>query len=126
METGKKLIYNILFFSTALLLALTSCNKKSGTSSETNTPVEKTTEKTNEAALIKDGFVKASIIDKTGLDGCSFMIKLENELLLESNSIKEEFKKDSLKIWVKYIPKKGAMSICMSGKMVDIVAIKLR
>ena len=69
-------------------------------------------------------FTAATIINYT-LDGCSWMIKLEDGKLLEPVNLKEEFKKENLKIWVQYKHYEN-FSFCMAGEMVTITAIEIR
>ena len=64
---------------------------------------------------------KATIIDLTGLDGCGFVIELENGDRIEPTNL-EDFDvpiEDGQKVWVEYHTVEAA-SICMVG---DIVAI---
>ena len=70
------------------------------------------------------GFVKATIINYT-IDGCTFMIQLEDGKKLEPVNLQNEFKIDNFKVWIKYQQSKGN-SICMAGEMVTITAIEKR
>lgn len=70
----------------------------------------------------QSGFVKATIINYT-LDGCNFMLLLEDGKKLEPVNFSEEFKKDNIKVWIKYQHYKGT-SICMAGEMVTVTAIE--
>lgn len=72
----------------------------------------------------QSGFVKGTIINYT-LDGCSFMIQLEDGKKLEPVNLQFEFKKDKFKVWIKYQYYKGN-SICMAGEMVTVTAIETR
>ena len=64
---------------------------------------------------------EATIINKTGLDGCSYMIQLADGRTLEAD-IPEEFQQDGLKVWVGYTPTEKA-SQCMAGKAVNLVTL---
>jgi len=71
--------------------------------------------------------IAASVKDFTGLDGCSFLIVLENgDKLLPTKLDDENFEfKDGRKIRFDYEELQGIMSICMAEKMViEITCIK--
>jgi len=73
----------------------------------------------------ENGAVKAALYDYTGLDGCSWVFKLEsNEVLEPTNLGQFDFNlTDGKKIWVKYHPAVDQASICMVGQVVDVDAI---
>ena len=73
---------------------------------------------------VQNGFAKAIIINYK-LDGCTFMIQLEDEKKLEPVNLEKEFKKDNFKVWIKYRHYAGN-SICMAGEMVTVTAIEKR
>ena len=109
--------------SVILLLSLTlSCSKKTVPASEIK--IEATEQKTIEMDYEKEKFVRATVVDMTGLDGCQFLLKLEDGKKLEPINLDPAYKKDGLPVWIKYIDSKGSMSICMTGKMVRIIAIE--
>lgn len=70
-----------------------------------------------------DGYVIAKVI-KSQLDGCSWQLQLRDGKMLQPSALAPEFQKDQLEVWIKYVPKKGAVGICMQGEMVNITAIK--
>lgn len=70
------------------------------------------------------GFTKATIINYT-VDGCTWMIELEDGKKLEPINLKDEFKKNNLKVWIQYKHYEN-FSFCMAGEMVTITAIELR
>lgn len=74
----------------------------------------------------KEGYIPGTIIDMTGLDGCSFMIKLENGKKLEPDHLEDHFKQNDLPVWIKYSIPKSTFGICMSGQMVILTAIQKR
>lgn len=73
----------------------------------------------------KDGYAKATVINYT-VDGCSWLLQLEDGKKLEPTNLSDEFKKDKLKVWIQYQIKKGGMSICMAGEVITITKIELR
>lgn len=73
----------------------------------------------------KEGFTKATIINYT-VDGCSWLLELEDGKKLQPETLDQKFQKDKLKVWIKYTIKKGGVGICMTGEMVNITAIEER
>jgi hypothetical protein len=78
-----------------------------------------------EARYISNDFIKAEVINYT-VDGCTWMLKLEDGKKLQPSELKPEFQKNKLKVWIKYVVKKGGVGICMAGEMVNITEIELR
>ena len=110
--------------SVLLILLLLSCSKKSAPLSEVKdaSPEQKTAVRDYE----KEKFVRATVVDMTGLDGCQFLLSLEDGGKLEPINLEPAYKKDNLPVWIRYIDLKESMSICMAGKMVRIIAIEKR
>ncbi len=115
----KKLL-PFLFVLTAMLFTLGccctgKCNKAPATQNVTG-----------QRDYPAEGFTKATVIDYQ-LDGCKWMLKLENgDMLLPSPPPAERFQKDQIPVWVKYEVVKGGMSTCMAGTMVKVTAIEER
>lgn len=99
-------------------------------SSQENPTSQNKTEMTmdQEKEMLAQGFVKATIVDETGLDGCSFLIHFEADstLFLQPQNLKEEWQKDGLKVWLKYRPTKPMANICMKGIPGLVEEIELR
>jgi hypothetical protein len=104
----------LLFVCLLFISMLQSCFLFVGVKSKHTAPEPDTHE--------QNGFVKATIINYT-LDGCSYMLQLEDGKKLEPVNLSEEFKKDNIKVWIKYQHYKGT-SICMAGEMVTVTAIE--
>jgi hypothetical protein len=105
-----KLFLSALIWSIALLFA--AC-KSPGESSAPD--------------LTDQGYIKATVKDYTGLDGCTFLIVAEDGKRFEPVGLPVEFRVHDLPVWVKYRPPAQAMgSICMVGQIVEIVEIKKR
>ena len=69
--------------------------------------------------------VVATLSDYTGLDGCSWVIKLDNNEVLEPINLSEftiELK-EGKKVWIKYTEQNDLASICMVGPIVRIDTI---
>jgi len=67
-------------------------------------------------------FTKGTIV-KMELDGCTWMIKLEDGKQLEPVNLEDEFKVENLKVKFQYKHHDG-FSICMAGEMVNITVIE--
>jgi hypothetical protein len=72
-----------------------------------------------------EGYEKATVISYE-VDGCTWMLDLEDGKKLQPAELKPEFQKDRLDVWIKYEIKKGAVGICMAGTMINLVEIELR
>jgi hypothetical protein len=81
-------------------------------------------EKDNSTIADNNGFTPATVVYLT-LDGCAWMLKLEDGKLLQPYQLEPEFQKENLKVLIKYTINKKAMGICMSGTIVNLTAIKL-
>jgi len=71
------------------------------------------------------GYVPATVINYT-VDGCTWMLKLDNDKKLQPLELKPEFQRDNLDVWIKYVIKKGAVGICMAGEIVSLTEIVIR
>ena len=70
----------------------------------------------------------AKLVNMTGLDGCSWMIKLNNGAKLEPTNL-NDFSinlQENKKIWVVYHTAAQMASICMHGEIVTIDCISER
>ena len=92
-----------------LIILAVSCHKKI-TSSILQTDDE----------LRSLNYIPAKVVLQTEMDGCGYLIALEDGTLLEPINLNDTLKQNSLKIWVKYHTEKKGMSVCMMGKMVRI------
>ena len=71
--------------------------------------------------------IKATLKDYTGVDGCKFVLVLENGEVLEMGDFDEEpnFKfNDGMKVSISYEEMRDMASICMVGPIVRIMCIK--
>jgi hypothetical protein len=73
----------------------------------------------------KEGYAKATIISYQ-VDGCTFILQLSDGKKLQPYNLSDEFKKDQLTVWVKYVPKKNVFNSCMAGQVVELSDIQLR
>ena len=127
----KKLFLSaILISGFSFLIASCHCKKKTSSSANqtTNTtPTDADIKKIQEQqkAYANGGYSRGMVINYE-VDGCTYLIQLGDGTKLQPTSLKDEFKKDKLDVWIKYTTKKGAVSNCMSGQIVDITDIQLR
>ena len=128
----KKLFLSaILISGFSLFIASCHCKKKATATATTQTKdstpsdadIQKIQEQQREYA--NSGYNRGRVIYNE-VDGCGYMIQLGDGTKLEPSNLKDEFKKDKLDVWIKYAAKKGGMSTCMAGQMVDITDIQLR
>lgn len=68
--------------------------------------------------------IRATVIDYRELDGCRFLLELEDGRRLEPVNLEEKFMKHGLKVLITWKNAEG-MSICMAGTMVEITSIRL-
>lgn len=71
-------------------------------------------------------YIPAKVVLQTGLDGCGYLLALDDGKMLEAINLSDTLKKNDLKLWIKYHPEKNAMSVCMSGMVVRIDDVKPR
>lgn len=110
------------FFSLYLIpytLYLSSCCGKKKIITETETTTEQKRD------FVIEGYTQATVINYE-LDGCKYILQLPDEKKLEPLNLPDEFKKDQLRVWIKYVPKKNAVSVCMAGQIVELTDIRIR
>ncbi len=74
--------------------------------------------------LRASNYIPAKVVLQTELDGCGFMLALEDGKMLEPANLNDTLKQDRLRLWVKYHTKKNAMSVCMMGIPIVIDDVK--
>jgi hypothetical protein len=70
-------------------------------------------------------YIKATVIEWK-VDGCDWMLELDEPNKIQPINLSNDFKKDGLKVWIKYSVEKGAVSTCMAGQIVKLVDIQKR
>lgn len=102
----------ISLFIFALLLSLAACaqNKQKAIVSDP----------------AKEGYSKATVM-KYEVESCGYILVLDRkskkdpQVKLQPENMDEQFKKNKLKVWVKYVmPKTQPMTTCMAGQVVKI------
>jgi hypothetical protein len=105
-------LFLMLLASMFLLASLTSCSKENG--------------------LVKNCGTPATVRDLSGLDGCGFVLELDNGQRLEpvtfvrcGNDPGSQFEwKDGQRVTIGYQELNDRGSICMVGKVVEITCIE--
>jgi hypothetical protein len=96
------------------LCILTGCCKK----------VTESPEKTAQWYL-DNGYYEMIIYIPEDMAGCSALLKAGNKLYQPLN-LTDAFRREELKVWVKYHKEKNQLSTCMMGEIVTIDEIQLR
>lgn len=65
-----------------------------------------------------------TVVNKTGLDGCSYLLETENHTYLEADNLAEKFRKDGLKVCITF-KKVNTFSVCMAGEMITLTSIRV-
>lgn len=100
------------------LLSLSSCKSSQKTESQQSTETKMEQKET----FIKEGYT-AGIITQTKEKGnCEWTITLENGVKYESMVMKDEFKKDGMKVFFKFLPQRR-MSRCANANPIEIIEI---
>jgi hypothetical protein len=66
------------------------------------------------------GFTAVTVRNFTGMDGCNYVLDVNDSLRYEPVDLADSLKQDSLRLWIRYIAVKGHMSICMMGPAIKI------
>ena len=131
-----KKVFLFSFLITGFSFLITSCHCKKKTSksdsavmvnTNTTTPTQEEIEKIQEQQFkyASEGYTKARVIYYE-LDGCNYILLLGDGTRLEPANLPQEYKKDKLDVWIQYSLKKGAVSVCMVGQIVELKDIQLR
>jgi hypothetical protein len=72
---------------------------------------------------IRQGYIHVTVKDYRDLDGCQFLLVLENGEKLQPQQMDEKYKVDSIMLYIKY-KKIDGMSICMAGTLVELTDVK--
>lgn len=98
-------------YSIALIIFFMSCS-----------PSENPSVSTKSNGVIAEQMV---VVNKTGLDGCGFLLQRADSSLLEPVNLPSDFLIDQIQVKVSYRELSDRMSVCMAGKIVQITEIKL-
>jgi hypothetical protein len=101
-----------------IFLILVSCHSLKRSKTNAQEPIKETIDYTTLS-------YERGIVRFTELDGCKYLIHLDNGKRLQPDKLDTAFEKDSMKVWIKY-KVHDRMNICMRGITVDVIDIKLR
>lgn len=65
-----------------------------------------------------------TVVDKTGLDGCTFLLQLNDSSLLEPINLDDSYKINGTKLAISYRVV-SVMSVCMAGTTVKLLTVEL-
>jgi hypothetical protein len=68
--------------------------------------------------------IQATVVDYRELDGCEYLIELQDGTKLQPVNLDNKYKKDQLKVRITWKNFDGA-GICMTGTMVELTSISL-
>jgi hypothetical protein len=75
--------------------------------------------------VLAEGYKRAKVVDAAGLDGCGFLLELEDGSKLQPLNLSDAFRINNLEVIVKVKPENRS-GICMAGKIVSIIDIRKR
>lgn len=101
------------------ILNLYSCCKRNITSSPVITSAPDSTGQTD----LK--LVEATVIDYREVDGCSFLLEMNDGAKLQPENLPSEFQINRMKVLIKY-HLTDRMTVCMAGKTVYLDFIKIK
>ena len=106
-----------LLFTTFITI---SCKTKDGSSS---TPVTEEQAKMDKE-ILSAGYVNATVKDFSSHGECGFLLLLEDGSYLQPKSLETHYKKDEMKVWLKYHAVKPIAIDCDKGIPVIVDEIK--
>ncbi len=118
-------MYRIFLLTLTMAFFTWGCNSNKNISNKENN--KESTEKANSDAKPPKCNTYGTVVDHTGLDGCKFLIHLEDgRKLLPAEMMNKDFQfKDKQRIHFSYSEIEGGMSICMAeNAMVKIYCIE--
>ena len=67
--------------------------------------------------------IAVTVEDATGLDGCTFLLIMDDGSRLQPVNLPEQYCKNGVRIMITYREIKG-VSVCMAGKMVEVTSVR--
>lgn len=116
----RKSIIKCIFLAVCIPLLISACCSKK------QAAVKGSTEEV--APPVKSAGEKGVLKNMSGLDGCKWMIELDNGTKLQPTNLAafDIALEDGKPVNVVYTEQTGVMSTCMAGKVVKITTISLR
>jgi hypothetical protein len=117
-EMEKYFVIKIInrLFKVLLLIQFTGCNCQT---------VHLITESAEEPDYRAMKYTAAIIKDYRDLDGCTYLLELENGEKLHPVNLHDSLRVNNLKVWMKYSVTDD-ITVCMAGKPVQVNDIKAR
>ncbi|MFN0187263.1 MAG: hypothetical protein ACKVQV_01025 [Bacteroidia bacterium] len=75
---------------------------------------------------VPEGYEAMIIKDYHELDACGFLLMNADSIFFEPIQLDPVFYQNNLKVFVKYQVSKNQMSICMKGRKIDLLDIKVQ
>lgn len=116
---NKHLLY--ITFALLLLVGFNACKAKKKTAEKEDPRAESIMPKEKPE-------VEGTLRNMTGLDGCRWMIELNNGQKLQPTNMADFDVPmvDGQRVWVDFVEQQGVMSICMAGKVVKLIKLYTR
>jgi hypothetical protein len=108
MATSKNMMEVFRLTTIVVFLALIACAKPTTPERTGQTPTG----------------ILVTVVDYTGLDGCTYLLQQADGQKLQPVNLGEEFRKNDLKLYVTFKNHDG-VSTCMAGKMVTLTDVKV-
>lgn len=105
-------------FALLLLAGFSACKAKKKAAVVENT-------RTETAQPKEKPVVEGTLRNMAGLDGCKWMIELNNSKKLQPTNLADFDVPmvDGQHVWVDFVEQQGVMSICMAGKVVKLIKL---
>lgn len=114
----KKFIILLLFFLSAC------CTRKKTT--DTIKEEQQPAAVNEEVNWASKKYAVGVVVKSDGIAGCDYIVKLEDESVLEPLNLADSLKKNNLKLWIRFHQAKNQAGICMMGEIVTIDDVKYR
>ena len=82
------------------------------------------TSKNTNTVVVECKWASGIVVDMSSLDGCRFLIQLEDSSFIEPINLSEEYRLNEKKVCFQYKLKPEIPSICMKGKIAEVLNIK--
>lgn len=79
---------------------------------------------TTNGTSCEQGLERVTVVNKTGLDGCGFMLQRADNSAFEVSNFPDSLKVEGKTFCIKYHLAKQQMSICMGGQIIDILEVQ--
>lgn len=79
----------------------------------------------NNVQVKEKAWIRATVVDMSGLDGCRLLLELSDGRRLQPINLAKDYQKPGLKLRFTYKKAEGYMGICMAGDMVELLAVEI-